>query len=166
METRLSGQTLGNRGDKTFQVRHWEMGKTRLSGQTLGMGGEKTFPIKHCELGETRPSGQTLGELLWSDTWGRQSFQVRHWDNFSGLTVGDWEDRTFLVRHWENFSGLTLGNVGGWRQDLSDQTLRTGGDEAFRSDTGRASLVRHLGETRLSGQTLREGWRQNFQVRH
>ena len=41
-------------------------------------------------------------------------------------------------------------------EDISDQTLRTGGDQAFRSDTGRTSQVRHLGETRLSGPTLGE----------
>ena len=164
-ETRLSGQTLGwrqdlsdetlgNGGDKDFQVRHWgredtdntfrsdtadgwrqdfqvrrwEIGETRLSGQTLGMGGGKTFPIRHCELGETRLSGQTLGgaKTFRSDT-GRTS-QVRHLRE----TIKALRSDTGRIRLRSD--GGRLG-----RQNLSGQTL----GELLRCDTGRTTQVRH-----------------------
>ena len=86
--------------------------------------------------------------------------------------MGDWEDRTFLVRHWENFSGVTLGEL---RRSDTGRTakVRHWGETRLSDQThweiGETRLqVRYweVGETRLSGQTLREGWRQDFQVRH
>ena len=122
-DTRLPGQTLGNGRRQDFRVRHWEIGDTRLSGQTLGeflrSDTGRISQVRHWERQyfQVRPWGR-LGnggdKTLRSDAgkWRGQDFQVRHWEDFSGLTVGNWEDRTFLVKHGESFSGQTLGNGG------------------------------------------------------
>ena len=90
----LLDQTLGDEGDKAFQVTQWEMGRHILQVRHRE-GGDKRF---RSDSGRWRQnlSDQTVGE-------GDKTFQIRQLKietKLSDQTVGD-KDKTFQIRQYE-----------------------------------------------------------------